>query len=295
MLNADHLAELLSDRYGIPLQGEAADDGVGQRARFSPRDVARTQGFSVEVVIGWRAVETQFVPASFARALLMSMESSTADQRAVFRAFLRAALSDGAVLTFRVNDRDVEPMTPESWPTGWNSVTLSARKGPMVIDGANPAGLQSLAFIWAGRMLGAVLSLLPLEPIEPTRIGEAEGGAKQVLVTRYERSSINRSACIELHGTRCKVCGFDFERFYGGLGRGFIEVHHTEMVATLAPGTILSPETDLVPVCGNCHAMLHRRTPPFTVDELKGVIQTEAGRDVTGGATGIGGGGSDAP
>lgn len=204
------------------------------------------------------------------------MESSSPDQRAVFGTFLRAAASDGAAVRFRLNDQDADPWNPTTWPNGWNSLSLSMQKSPMAIDGANPAALESLAIIWAGRMLGASLSLMPLEPVEPVPVGEAEGGATQVLVTRYERSSINRAACIEIHGAVCKACGFDFGRFYGELGRGFIEVHHTQMVARLSPGTILNPETDLVPVCPNCHSMLHRRTPPYTVDELRATIQTAA-------------------
>ncbi|HEM0468253.1 TPA: HNH endonuclease [Escherichia coli] len=28
----------------------------------------------------------------------------------------------------------------------------------------------------------------------------------------------------------------------------------------------------LLPVCPNCHAMLHRRKPPFTLEELKALM-----------------------
>jgi 5-methylcytosine-specific restriction enzyme A len=282
LLDADAIAELLTARFGVSMLGEAADEAAGQRVRLRPRDVPRTQGFTVDVLIGWRAIDTEFTPASFGRALLASMELSTPDQRAVFGTFLRAAASDGAAIRFRINDQDADARAPSAWPNGWTSFTLSMQKGPMVIDGANPAGLQSLAVTWAGRIVGAALSLMPLEPVESALVGEAEGGATQVLVTRYERSSINRSACIEIHGALCKACGFDFERRYGVVGRGFIEVHHTQMVARLAPGTVLNPETDLVPVCANCHSMLHRRTPPYTVDELKTIISDAAHREITG-------------
>lgn len=273
MLDAHLLADLLTERFGVTLLGESNDDSAGQRALFQPRDLPRTQGFAIEVVIGWRSIETRFIPASFARALLLTMESSSPAQRLIFATFVRSSLNDGAAVTFRINDRDCDPLDADSWPMKWSSVIFATQKGPMVIDGSDPAVLQSLALTWASRILGAVLSLLPLEPIEQKPIGEAEGGPRQVLVTRYERSSINRAACIEIHGRRCMVCGFDFERFYGQVGRGFIEVHHRETVASLAPGTILNPETDLVPVCANCHAMLHRRTPPYTVDELRAVVR----------------------
>jgi len=58
---------------------------------------------------------------------------------------------------------------------------------------------------------------------------------------------------------RCEVpgCGFDFEERYGEIGRGFVHVHHIDQLSDLE-----SPQevtlADLVIVCANCHAMIHR-------------------------------------
>ncbi|HHE7415551.1 TPA: HNH endonuclease, partial [Klebsiella pneumoniae] len=38
----------------------------------------------------------------------------------------------------------------------------------------------------------------------------------------------------------------------------------------------LDPKKDLIPVCPNCHAMLHRRNPPFSPEELKSIIEYHA-------------------
>jgi 5-methylcytosine-specific restriction protein A len=35
---------------------------------------------------------------------------------------------------------------------------------------------------------------------------------------------------------------------------------------------IVDPEKDLVTICANCHAMVHRRNPPLTIDELKRLL-----------------------
>ncbi len=35
----------------------------------------------------------------------------------------------------------------------------------------------------------------------------------------------------------------------------------------------VNPKTDLVPVCPNCHAMLHRRDPPYDVEQLRGMLR----------------------
>lgn len=280
MLNAAHLAEILTDRFGVPISGEAADDSDGKRGTFRPIDIPPTQGFSVEILIGWRSVEAQFVSGTYAAQLLGAMGNASPDQRAAFGAFVRSAINDGAGVTFRINSQDVDPLQPAKWPGDWRSLALAMTKGPTVIDGTSPTALDALALTWSSRLLGTVLALMPLEPVQPEPAGEAEGGGHQVLLTRYERSQINRAACIEIHGMLCKVCDFDFAITYGEIGAGFIEVHHIEPVSGIAPGTIVDPSKDLAPVCPNCHAMLHRRKPPYTIEELRSMLREAPARTI---------------
>jgi 5-methylcytosine-specific restriction protein A len=278
MLSASRLAEILTNRFGVSISGEATDNSDGKRAIFRPLDMPPTQGFSVDVLIGWRTVEAQFFPGTYAAQLLASMGYANPDQRAAFRAFIRSAMNDGASVTFLINNKDVDPLQSIAWPNDWRSIKLAMTKGPMAIDGTSPTALDELALTWSGRLLGTVLALLPLEPVEAAAHGEAEGGVQQILVNRYERSQINRAACIEIHGIRCKACDFDFAVAYGEIGEGFIEVHHIEPVSGIAHGTIVDPARDLVPVCPNCHAMLHRRKPPYSIDELRSILQPATSR-----------------
>lgn len=67
----------------------------------------------------------------------------------------------------------------------------------------------------------------------------------------------------------CEVCGFDFHARYGELGRGFAECHHTR---PLALGERLTRLADLVIVCANCHAMLHRGPQPPSVAQLRQLL-----------------------
>lgn len=111
--------------------------------------------------------------------------------------------------------------------------------------------------------------------IHGEEIGEeedfAEGQIVKVKANRYERSRKARAACIRHHGTRCVVCGFDFEARYGSLGEGFIHVHHVVPLPRARKRKV-NPKRDLVPVCPNCHAMLHRRDPPLDVEELRDIL-----------------------
>ena len=102
-----------------------------------------------------------------------------------------------------------------------------------------------------------------------------EGAVTRVLVNRYERDPRARAECLKKHGTRCKVCGLQFKDRYGEIGKDFIHAHHVLPLATVRKEYKLDPEKDLVPVCPNCHAMLHKREPPFSISELKERLNEE--------------------
>lgn len=99
-----------------------------------------------------------------------------------------------------------------------------------------------------------------------------EGGKVTIVVSRYERDPNNRRDCIKIHGTKCKVCGFDFAKTYGAIGDGFIHVHHLTPLSQTGKKRKTDPKKDLTPVCANCHEMLHRRKPPYEIEELKALI-----------------------
>lgn len=96
-----------------------------------------------------------------------------------------------------------------------------------------------------------------------------EGSSKKTEVNLYTRSLEARKKCIELKGCTCHICGFDFEKVYGEIGKGFIHVHHLNQLSEIKSEYIINPETDLIPVCPNCHSMLHKRTPAYSAKELK--------------------------
>src|SRR5690606_38636624 len=101
------------------------------------------------------------------------------------------------------------------------------------------------------------------EPIYPDEVDPtktySEGKTKQVLINSYERNPIARKKCIEHFGLNCQVCDFNFESNFGALGKDFIHVHHKIDLATVGKEYSVNPITDLIPVCPNCHSMLHKK------------------------------------
>lgn len=87
----------------------------------------------------------------------------------------------------------------------------------------------------------------------------SEGGKKYIQTIKYERNTKNRDAAIKIHGNKCKACRFDFNEFYGkAIANDYIEVHHIKPLSTLKEEAKVNPETDLIPLCSNCHRMIHK-------------------------------------
>lgn len=100
-----------------------------------------------------------------------------------------------------------------------------------------------------------------------------EGATRQIFVNAYERNAAARAACIAHFGTVCQVCKVDLMAVYGEVARGYIQVHHLCSLAEVGRQYEVNPLTDLIPVCPNCHAMLHRRRPAYTPEELRAVME----------------------
>ena len=103
-----------------------------------------------------------------------------------------------------------------------------------------------------------------------------EGAQKQILLNQYERNPKARAKCIALKGTACCVCGFDFGKAYGEAFAGKIEVHHITPISEIGETYVVDPVKDLVPVCPNCHMMLHsKQEGVYLIEELASMLKAK--------------------
>ncbi|MBP6276640.1 MAG: HNH endonuclease [Limnohabitans sp.] len=65
-----------------------------------------------------------------------------------------------------------------------------------------------------------------------------------------------------------------FQERYGTIGDGFIHVHHVVPLSTIHARYKVDPINDLVPLCANCHSMVHRENPPLTIAQLKSSLSS---------------------
>jgi predicted HNH restriction endonuclease len=106
-----------------------------------------------------------------------------------------------------------------------------------------------------------------LDPVE--LLYESMEGRKALRehIVRERDTALIRRFKDNLRSFVCSVCNFDFEKVYGEIGKTFIEAHHVEAIG-LREAEQTTALTDLIPVCANCHRMLHRRSPPYLPNDL---------------------------
>lgn len=121
----------------------------------------------------------------------------------------------------------------------------------------------------AGREEDALPEEIDIKPEEPI----IEGAKKTITVNAYERDPKAKRICkdhyMKLYGRiTCQVCGFDFGKIYGPEYSNRIHVHHIVPVSEIGEEYEVDPINDLIPVCPNCHMVLHLGKG-ISVDELK--------------------------
>jgi len=117
-------------------------------------------------------------------------------------------------------------------------------------------------------------------PSTPKFREETEGERKHITkeMEVIYRNPALRQQCIDKYGYQCQCCGMDFAEMYGEeLGANFIEVHHLKPISTFEKDGV--PENfleNLVPLCSNCHAMIHHiKDSEHTLRDLREAYRGE--------------------
>lgn len=279
MLDAQTLAARISADTCLLFTGREGRDGDhGRWFQLQPTGYPPSQTFTLRTTVGWRSLDVRFRPGNFAGDLLAAMGCADEANRAAFQAVLDSCTQDGAGVEFQVNGELLNYHDLSAWGEHWRTMTLVIRRGMLAINDGNPDEDGRLIHLWTLRGVSAVLALLPIEhdiedDILPDSEGLPEGTVVRVEMNRYERDRRNRAAALAIHGYRCKVCNLRMDERYGEAAAGLVEVHHVTPVSNLGPDYIIDPRNDLVPLCPNCHSVVHRRIPPFSIDEVRAMLR----------------------
>lgn len=135
------------------------------------------------------------------------------------------------------------------------------------------AALENLNLVTKGGDAMRGIERLPTEipPYDEERFF-VEGKVLKIYVNKYERSIEARLKCIAHFGSKCYACEFDFGKVYGDFYDGYIHVHHKRPISEIGKEYNVDPINDLVPLCPNCHSVVHLAKPILAVEELKNLI-----------------------
>lgn len=212
----------------------------------------------------------EIVPQRYAARMLTEMQNVNESQKYIFIKYIKL-FHQRAKTIFILNNIPRNKEDYDLWNEEWKQYQIRATH----ILGEKDKISDEYLIEWSKLAVGAMMSLLTIENIgkEDKKTDYLEGRISQVMVNRYERNPVNRELCLAANGYKCKICGFEFEKKYGEIGHNFIHVHHIEMISSFGGNYYLDPVNDLIPVCPNCHAMLHRTNPPIKPNELKELIE----------------------
>lgn len=194
--------------------------------------------------------------------------SSKGDQFALIENYLPFS----SALLSKQNEQFLEPIPSSKMSNYW-------RDGVRTITEATYKSIAKLAQFDTHNT--STTPTYELNDTEQALESLSDGNASKRFTTVYERNPRLRKQALLVHGTTCKACGFNFKKFYGEYAGDFIHIHHIRPVSDGV--MIIDPEKDLVPLCANCHAIVHRRKDKvLTIEELRTMIQIHGNFDDVG-------------
>lgn len=152
------------------------------------------------------------------------------------------------------------------------------RKSNFFYDGVRECSYEVYDSIVARAKLHLHEPKKTYQATEPDELESYTDGRKiEIYTTIYERNKNNRLKAIKILGTTCLACGFNFEKVYGEIGKNYIQIHHSKPLSTTYGEVKIDPEKDLIPLCANCHCMIHRKKEnTLTLEELIEAIRINA-------------------
>lgn len=266
---ARRACETIGHAFGSEMEIHPWDQAGAKGWSLRPKVTDDNPSLSLVLTASPLTATATVLPDTFAGRLVRHLGFQAVASKHEWAEICSDAESAGVHIALGING---SPRSPSDLDVGpWESLEIAADiaiKRPVTSESTNDAWITVGLVLLSLLLVGGEHDDTEEDDLE----GLSEGERIERQSIRYERSQVNRIRCIEYHGCDCYVCGFNFKQVYGNRGDGYIEVHHKIPVATMPPGYRPNPRTEMVPLCANCHRMVHRTRPPGDPDELKGAL-----------------------
>jgi 5-methylcytosine-specific restriction enzyme A len=251
---------------GIELEVDRSSTQTGLRLWFS--DLGRSRSPIVHLrPKGLKRYEARLSFGNFAGETIAQMQAAQPEELQLARALVSSIAKAAAV--------SCGEQSVDNWEVnGANFVILAEKRG--VSDRFGEDALIGTCRDLVIPMLAAMAELYGYDPVPQSPDERAdnalEGAIRMSVVKRRERNPRNRLLCLRIHGSLCAVCRFDPVARYGP-GINILEIHHIQPLSLADGPRPYDPETDLIPLCPNCHRAIHTRRPvPWSPGELAGML-----------------------
>jgi len=265
---SESLADL-SRALGLELVDSKAQDQSNFTFALRIKNLPQPYGFEVRVQQSLMSTKAQLVLDSFPGDLLMMCKGSFAKRKEEVASVIIAAESSGIDTQILVDGQESYDGFEHSL---WESLEVNLHKKFENYEDA--ANCLKLTVMMIFSIMIPLITEESEQLLEEVSVEYQEEGRKtSSIVNKYERSRVNRAIALEIHGFVCAACGLRMADLYGPIGEGVIHVHHLQPISSMEAPRVLNPATDLIPLCPNCHTVVHRINPPLNISQLQEAIK----------------------
>lgn len=267
----DQQFELVANALGVRVKRIKLNSSNSFEYQIRVDDLEKPNGFSVYIGDDYQCWYLELVLDAFNKPLIELFENRYLNRKDLFWSYFQLAQARNKSFKVLLNEQAFDASVAST--TIWNDFQVEITAPYSSPDDEFEALHHALLDLFC-----LVLSLLVQNEtwevtgadIQPELLlGREEGALNRALVNRYERSRYNRALCLDEYGFTCRGCGSNLKEIYGPLGKGVIHVHHLVPISSMGASYSLDPLKDLVPLCPNCHNIVHRQEPPISISELR--------------------------
>ena len=265
----DEQLQSVCNSLGVSLERQYLTKGHDFEVNIRLPELPKPYGVGLHIGDDYLSWRLELTLDHYSGALLDRMQASYEDRKQMFFSFERLAKERNNKFSILVNSQPIESAENDIW-----------REFNLVVSKSYSTQDTEFASLAACLLDFFCLILLLLvdetewnssEKVEDT-LGQYEGELSRVQVNKYERNRYNRALCLAYYGFECRGCDNVLEEIYGPLGANVIHVHHIVPVSQMGSSYRLDPIKDLIPLCPNCHTIIHRENPPLSLGNLRQML-----------------------
>lgn len=257
----DSLQEV-ADALGVELLREYMPHNHEYEFRIRLAQIPSPHGFTMRIYDDYLSWKIELHLDVFTAPLISAMQNRYADRKIGLAPYLDLAKVKNNLFNLTINgSADLYDIVDD-----WKDINFVLAKTYF----SEETEFSTLSAVILDFM--CIVLFLIIEDTEWTgneAIGEEEGGQFSEVVQKYERSRYNRALCLKYYGFMCRGCGDRLAEKYGPIGTDVIHVHHIVPVSQMGGSYQLNPIKDLIPLCPNCHTIVHRKTSVLEIETLK--------------------------